>query len=96
MNEIYQELGMSEDRTNADVKTIMEWMRKQPHLPNPEGKFIASISREMNNLFTPNRYLKMNIFFTCYVISKYDIMLGKKNTIAYYKKYLYLENTRKR
>lgn len=38
LNEIYRELGTSEHSVNADVKTIAEWMRKQPHLPDPEGK----------------------------------------------------------
>jgi hypothetical protein len=34
---IYKDLGMVENKINADVKTIMEWMTKQPHLPSPEG-----------------------------------------------------------
>lgn len=38
LNEIYRELGMSEDKINVEVKAIAEWMRKQPHLPNPESK----------------------------------------------------------
>lgn len=38
MNEILQELGTSEAKIDVDVKTVAEWMRKQPHLPDPEGK----------------------------------------------------------
>lgn len=38
MNEIYRDLGMSEDKIDSDVSTIMEWMRKQAHLPDPKGK----------------------------------------------------------
>jgi len=38
LKEIYQDLGMTEEKLDADVKTIAEWMRKQPHLPNPDGK----------------------------------------------------------
>jgi len=36
MVEIYRDLGTTEDKIDAEVKTINEWMRKQPHLPNPE------------------------------------------------------------
>ncbi|XP_060850784.1 alpha-tocopherol transfer protein-like [Rhopalosiphum padi] len=36
LKEIYQDLGTTEEKANADVQTIMEWMRKQPHLPNPD------------------------------------------------------------
>lgn len=35
MNEIYRELGMTEDKVDAEVSTLTEWMRKQPHLPDP-------------------------------------------------------------
>lgn len=38
MNEIYRDLGMSEDKIDAEVNTLTEWMRKQPHLPDPTGK----------------------------------------------------------
>jgi len=38
LNEIYQELGMSQDKIDDDVHTISEWMRKQSHLPNPKSK----------------------------------------------------------
>jgi len=37
LKEIYQDLGMTEEKIVVDVQTIMEWMRKQPHLPNPDG-----------------------------------------------------------
>lgn len=37
LNEIYRELGTSADKIDADAKTVAEWMRKQPHLPDPEG-----------------------------------------------------------
>lgn len=38
MNEIYRDLGMTEDKIEAEVSTLTEWMRKQPHLPDPTGK----------------------------------------------------------
>ncbi|KAL4141451.1 hypothetical protein QTP88_004089 [Uroleucon formosanum] len=37
LKEIYQDLGMTEEKIDADMQTIMGWMRKQPHLPNPDG-----------------------------------------------------------
>lgn len=36
LNEIYQELGISQDKIDDEVNAVSEWMRKQPHLPNPE------------------------------------------------------------
>ncbi|VVC40270.1 Cellular retinaldehyde binding/alpha-tocopherol transport,CRAL/TRIO, N-terminal domain,CRAL-TRIO lipid [Cinara cedri] len=36
LHEIYQDLGMAEDKIDVDVQILMEWMRKQSHLPDPE------------------------------------------------------------
>ncbi|XP_050429723.1 uncharacterized protein LOC126838947 [Adelges cooleyi] len=36
INQIYTELGTSETKLDLDVKILKEWMRKQPHLPNPD------------------------------------------------------------
>ncbi|XP_050441971.1 alpha-tocopherol transfer protein-like [Adelges cooleyi] len=36
IDQIYSDLGTSESKIEIDVKTIKEWMRKQPHLPNPD------------------------------------------------------------
>ncbi|XP_050534117.1 clavesin-2-like isoform X7 [Daktulosphaira vitifoliae] len=38
VEEIYAELGTTEDKIQNDVEAIMEWTRKQPHLPNLEGQ----------------------------------------------------------
>ncbi|XP_050534116.1 clavesin-2-like isoform X5 [Daktulosphaira vitifoliae] len=38
VEEIYAELGTTEEKIKYDVETIMEWSRKQPHLPNLEGQ----------------------------------------------------------
>lgn len=38
LNEIYRELGTSEGMIDTDVKTVAEWIRKQPHLPDAAGK----------------------------------------------------------
>jgi len=43
LNEMYQELGISRDKIDDEVNAISEWMRKQPHLPNPESKFKKSV-----------------------------------------------------
>ncbi|XP_050444140.1 retinaldehyde-binding protein 1-like [Adelges cooleyi] len=36
ISEIYTELGTSETKLEQDVKILKEWMRKQPHLPDPD------------------------------------------------------------
>ncbi|XP_050444411.1 clavesin-2-like [Adelges cooleyi] len=36
ISQIYSELGTSETQIDLDVKFLKEWMRKQPHLPNPD------------------------------------------------------------
>ncbi|XP_050429717.1 alpha-tocopherol transfer protein-like [Adelges cooleyi] len=36
INQMYTELGTSETKLDLDVKILKEWMRKQPHLPNPD------------------------------------------------------------
>lgn len=50
LKEIYQDLGTTEEKVNADVLTIMEWMRKQPHLPNPDGNNL------LYTIFSPRLY----------------------------------------
>ncbi|XP_050444396.1 alpha-tocopherol transfer protein-like [Adelges cooleyi] len=42
ISKIYSDLGTSETQIDLDVKLLKEWMRKQPHLPNPDdaGKII--------------------------------------------------------
>lgn len=42
--EIYQEFNITEESLKRDVKTLMEWMEKQPHLPNVKGRNIFSTS----------------------------------------------------
>ncbi|XP_050434907.1 clavesin-1-like [Adelges cooleyi] len=36
INEMYSELDTSETKLDLDVEILKEWMRKQPHLPNPD------------------------------------------------------------
>lgn len=38
LKKIYQDIGTTEEKIDVEVKTLVEWMRKQPHLPNPDGK----------------------------------------------------------
>lgn len=66
LHEIYNDLGMSEDKIDVDVKTIVEWMRKQPHLPDPGGKFVR-LSANTARAFVPApaRCL-MPIYFTVF------------------------------
>lgn len=41
LNRIYHELGTSEEKVKDDVKTIAEWMRKQPHFHKIKGNSIT-------------------------------------------------------
>ncbi|XP_050442756.1 alpha-tocopherol transfer protein-like isoform X2 [Adelges cooleyi] len=36
IDQMYSELGTSEAKIAIDLKILKEWMRKQPHLPNPD------------------------------------------------------------
>ncbi|XP_050426209.1 clavesin-2-like [Adelges cooleyi] len=36
ISQMYSELGTTETKVDLDVKFLKEWMRKQPHLPNPD------------------------------------------------------------
>lgn len=36
---IYSELGTNQEAVKKDVQYLMDWMEKQPHLPNVRGKF---------------------------------------------------------
>lgn len=38
LKEIYQEFNITEESLKRDVNYLMEWMEKQPHLPNIKGK----------------------------------------------------------
>jgi hypothetical protein len=38
LKKIFQDIGTTEEKIDVEVKTLVEWMRKQPHLPNPDGK----------------------------------------------------------
>ncbi|XP_050534111.1 alpha-tocopherol transfer protein-like isoform X1 [Daktulosphaira vitifoliae] len=38
VEEIYAELGTTEEKIKNDIEAIMEWTRKQPHLPNLEDQ----------------------------------------------------------
>lgn len=49
MTSIYKDLGMTEHKSSVDVKTLMEWMSKQPHLPNPEGNFFTLFYYDIND-----------------------------------------------
>ncbi len=34
---IYNEINITEESLKRDVKYLMEWMEKEPHLPNVKG-----------------------------------------------------------
>lgn len=35
--EMYAELNTTEEKIDNDVELILEWVRKQPHMPNIDG-----------------------------------------------------------
>lgn len=43
LNEIYAEFGVTEESLKQDAANLIDWLEKQPHLPNVKGK-------EKNNL----------------------------------------------
>lgn len=42
--EFYKEFNITEESLERDVNYLIEWMEKQPHLPNVQGKFKVHIS----------------------------------------------------
>lgn len=38
MENIYSELGTTKEAVQKDVQDLMDWMEKQPHLPDVRGK----------------------------------------------------------
>uniref|UniRef100_A0A2S2QQE7 Alpha-tocopherol transfer protein-like n=1 Tax=Sipha flava TaxID=143950 RepID=A0A2S2QQE7_9HEMI len=38
LKKIFQDIGTTEEKIDVEVKTLVEWMRKQPHLPNPDDE----------------------------------------------------------
>lgn len=49
MENIYSELGTTKEAVQKDVQDLMDWMEKQPHLPDVRGKFT---------------YLRISVFVT--------------------------------
>ncbi len=39
--DIFAEFDTNEEFAKKDVRRLMEWLEKQPHLPNVKGKFTA-------------------------------------------------------
>jgi len=37
-SKIYNEFNLTEETVQRDVQTLMEWLEKQPHLPNVKGE----------------------------------------------------------
>lgn len=47
IQEIYQEFNITEQSLKRDVSYLIEWMEKQPHLPNVKGKKIDFIRKKL-------------------------------------------------
>jgi len=41
LKKIYEEFNATEETVRRDVKTLMEWLEKQPHLPNVRGQWVS-------------------------------------------------------
>jgi len=40
LKKIYEEFNATEETVQRDVKTLIEWLEKQPHLPNVKGQYM--------------------------------------------------------
>ncbi|KAK7575983.1 hypothetical protein V9T40_012269 [Parthenolecanium corni] len=54
LKEIYREFNITEESLKRDVKYLMEWMEKQPHLPNV---------KENSHLLTPEAEMKATCMY---------------------------------
>lgn len=65
IKEFYSEFGATEESVDRDVKYLMEWLEKQPHLPNVKGKFLYIFSQEISVALLRRSYtLGVKLFFT--------------------------------
>ncbi|XP_050429722.1 alpha-tocopherol transfer protein-like [Adelges cooleyi] len=71
INQMYTELGTSETKLDLDVKILKEWMRKQPHLPNPDD----------DEKIIDEKRLKTCLFMCKNSLEKTKVMLDQHYTV---------------
>jgi len=48
LKKIYDEFNAKKETVQRDVKTLMEWLEKQPHLPSVKGQWVSEVSQFPN------------------------------------------------
>lgn len=72
LKEIYREFNITEESLMRDVKYLMEWMEKQPHLPNVKGMLLSK----------PSKQVYLMLITECKNIAWYCIILFKTDYIT--------------